>query len=89
MPPKRNNCRFTHMTEEEREAVAREAAARDREVAVANNWITRREKDWAVACESAAREAEVRETRAQKRLIEKWRKTNPPCFTHPLNHPFF
>ena len=87
MPPKRNNCRFTHITEEEREAVAREAAARDREVTT--NWISRREKDWAVACELAAREAEVRETRAQKRLIEKWRKTNPPCFTHPLNHPFF
>ena len=53
MPPKRNNCRFAHMTEEEREAVAREAAARDREVAT--NWMSRREKDWAVACESAAR----------------------------------
>ena len=78
MPPKRNNCRFTHMTEEEREAVAREAATRDREVAT--NWISRREKDWAVACESADREAEVREARAQKRLIEKWRKTNPILF---------
>ena len=76
MPPMRNNCRFTHMTEEEREAVAREAAARDREVAT--DWMSRREKDWAVACESAAREA-----RAHKRLIEKWRETKPPCFTHP------
>ena len=78
MPPKQNNCRFTHMPEEEREAVAREAAARDREVAT--NWMSRREKDWAVSCESAAREAEVREARAQKRLIEKWRKTNPILF---------
>ena len=78
MPSKRNNCRFTHMTEEEREAVAREAAARDREVAT--NWMSLREKTWAVACESAAREAEVRETRAQKRWIEKWRKTNPILF---------
>ena len=75
MPPKQNNCRFTHMTEEEREAVAREAAARDREAAT--DWMGRRERVWAVACESAAREAEVREARAQKRLIEKWRKTNP------------
>ena len=78
MPPKRNNCRFTHMTEEEREAVAREAAARDREAAT--DWMSLREKAWAVACESAAREAEVREARAQKRLIEKWRKTNPILF---------
>ena len=81
MPPKRNNCRLTHMTEEEREAVAREAAARDREVAT--DWMSRREKDWAVACEAAAREAAVREARAHKRLIEKWTVTNPPCFTHP------
>ena len=78
MPPKRNNCRFTHMTEEEREVVAREAAARDREVAT--NWMSVMEKAWAVACESAAREAEVREARAQKRLIEKWGKTNPILF---------
>ena len=75
MTSKRNNCRFTHMTEEEREAVAREMAARDREAAT--DWMGRRERAWAVACESAAREAEVREARAQKRLIEKWRKTNP------------
>ena len=68
MPPKRKNCRFTHMTEEEREAVAREAAT---------DWMSRREKDWAVACESAAREAAAREARAHKRLIEKWRATNP------------
>ena len=67
------------MTEEEREAVAREAAARE----AATDWVSRREKAWAVACESAAREAAVREARAQKRLIEKWRATNPPCFTHP------
>ena len=79
MPPKRNNCRLTHMTEEEREAVAREAAARE----ATTDWMSRREKDWAVACESAAREAAAREARAHKRLIEKWRKTNPPCFTHP------
>ena len=69
------------MTEEEREAVAREAAARDREVAT--NWMSLREKAWAVACESAAREAEVREARTQKRLIEKWRKTNPLFYTPP------
>ena len=72
MPPKRKNCRFTHMTEEEREVVAREAAARE----AATDWMSRRDKAWAVACESAAREAEAREARAQKRLIEKWRKTN-------------
>ena len=75
MPPKRNNCRFTHMTEEEREAVAREMAARDRDVAT--DWMSRMEKAWAVACESAAREAAAREARAHKRLIEKWRATNP------------
>ena len=79
MPPKRNDRRTTHMTEEEREAAAREAAARE----AATDWVSRREEAWAVACESAARDAAAREARAHKRLIEKWRVTNPPCFTHP------
>ena len=87
MPPKRNNCRFTHMTEEEREAVAREAAVRDREVAT--HPVSQREEQWAVACELQAKLAAARETKAYIRLIEKWRATKPPCFTHPLNHSFF
>ena len=70
------------MTEEEREAVAREAAARDREVAT--NWMSRREKDWAVACESAAREAEVRETRAHKTLDREMEEDQPPLFYSPF-----
>ena len=80
MPPKRNNCRFTHMTEEEREAVAREMTTHP---------VSQREEQWAAACELQAKLAAARETKAYIRLIEKWRKTNPPCFTHPLNHPFF
>ncbi len=84
MPPKRNR-KTTHMTEEEREAAAKEAAARDREVATHPVW----EDQWPVACELQAKLAEAIETKAYIRLIEKWRGTKPPCFTHPLNHSFF
>ena len=80
MPPKRNNRRTTHMTEEEREVAAREAVTHP---------VSRREEQFAVAHELQTKLAEAIEARTQKRLIEKWRKTNPPCFTHPLNHPFF
>ena len=62
------------MTEEEREAVAREMATHP---------VSRREEQFAVAHELQTKLAAVREARAQKRLIEKWRATNPPCFTHP------
>ena len=84
MPSKRNNCRLTHMTEEEREAAAREAAAREAAAReVATHPVSPREEQWAVACELQAKLAAAREARANKRLIEKWRATNPPCFIHP------
>ncbi len=79
MPPKRNDHRTTHMTEEEREAAVREAAARE----AATHPVSRREEQFAVAHELQAKLAAAREARAHKRLIEKWRATNPPCFYHP------
>ena len=68
------------MTEEEREAVAREMTTHP---------VSQREEQWAAACELQAKLAAARETKAYIRLIETWMKTKPPCFTHPLNPPFF
>ena len=84
MPPKRNDHRTTHMTEEEREAAAREAAAREAAAReAATHPVSRREEQFAVAHELQAKLAAAREARAHKRLIEKWRATNPPYFYHP------
>ena len=58
----------------DRELAAREAGTHP---------VSRREEAWSVACELAAREAAAREAKAYKHLIEKWRMTNPLCFTHP------
>ena len=115
MPPKRNDRRTTHMTEEEidilmnlplacfrsdgelavqakKKVQAREEADREKEILcareaaareAATHPASRRDEQSAVAYELQATLAAARETKAYIRSIEKWRATNPPCFTHP------